>query len=994
MQNKIIRSVISLSLIGSMVLSLCSCASAPHSENSGETNSASVSEDIKLSPLMTAYGKAQDCSESIKEAVKNKDSASLFSEADIMLQNLKDIRTQTENEFVSARKTAASLGNDIFIERQRDYEAKVISKLNEAENAAKALKSTDESIRSKSAELISSMFAKDEEDDVLVLGDNYRNVKEKLKTTSSSASNGLQLPTDDDLIIDKEVTINDEIKAVCDNLNGVREIYEFVKNGVAYRPYYNSRKGAVAVFEQMSGNDADQAALLIGMLRYKGIPAKYARGNVFITKEQAVAITGADTPENAGAILAAQYKPVILNTVNGEISGFTMEQIWVKAYVPYTDYRGIGNKSGESVWVNLDPSFKELTVEPMSLDVNTADEHVTERTQAMKKIIPDYVPDEKITVNSRYIKRTVDKYLPVSLPYQLDTEIESFSFMPDSRRDSISVSVGWSNLFSLPISELYGKAVTVSFEPETDSDKSLIESSGGIDKVPAYLVSVVPTVTIGEKQYRGKYPVTLGTQQSMNITLKNASGNVGMTDTLYAGNVYSIVIDMQSICQQDLKRSEDRVRAVPDNLTDANVYSSATLGPILDYAGKWYFAGCDSFADTTCVSMDICRTRLLGIAVTGYSMTRESLFGYISHLDYGNFMIDVDYNSNSAISFSGNKDDEIAYMLLVGSRESDFEGALWEEILGDDSTIGISTAALFAIASSAGVSPVILTNDNIDEELAECSVSDTTKNSVRNLVNQGRVVLLIPKEITVNDWKGSAYIATDMEDGSSAYMITGGLAGGSTDKKTNLKGIIDLKNHQQRDMTVNVCTTICLIISKINEVLGWCSLASDMVELEGTATSPAGLKAGISIIGDTKDLCKAELLYFGTLDKFLKYYVSHDEAEKDKVTKKLLKSAIDSVVDFFYNCLTKVANTDDLKTTFKVDGVEFEHSFFDDTFNAFNWSDVIAEMKDDDSDDKLLIDPTKVKMIFSVVGLYGFIGDTYVDYIKDLIDKCLVGDED
>lgn len=35
-----------------------------------------------------------------------------------------------------------------------------------------------------------------------------------------------------------------------------------------------------------------------------------------------------------------------------------MEHVWVRSYIPYTDYRGAGDASGSSVWLDLDTGIK------------------------------------------------------------------------------------------------------------------------------------------------------------------------------------------------------------------------------------------------------------------------------------------------------------------------------------------------------------------------------------------------------------------------------------------------------------------------------------------------------------------------------------------------------------------------------------------------------------------------------------------------------------
>lgn len=47
----------------------------------------------------------------------------------------------------------------------------------------------------------------------------------------------------------------------------------------------------------------------------------------------------------------------------GKITKLRIEHAWVKVLVPYDSYRGAGKVSGEKVWVDVDPSFKQYEEE-------------------------------------------------------------------------------------------------------------------------------------------------------------------------------------------------------------------------------------------------------------------------------------------------------------------------------------------------------------------------------------------------------------------------------------------------------------------------------------------------------------------------------------------------------------------------------------------------------------------------------------------------------
>jgi transglutaminase-like putative cysteine protease len=64
--------------------------------------------------------------------------------------------------------------------------------------------------------------------------------------------------------------------------NDPRRIYQFVRNHFTYVPYYGALKGPYLTLKERSGNDFDQAALLVELLRAAGYTANYQYGNMSI----------------------------------------------------------------------------------------------------------------------------------------------------------------------------------------------------------------------------------------------------------------------------------------------------------------------------------------------------------------------------------------------------------------------------------------------------------------------------------------------------------------------------------------------------------------------------------------------------------------------------------------------------------------------------------------------------------------------------------------
>ena len=87
-------------------------------------------------------------------------------------------------------------------------------------------------------------------------------------------------------------------------------------------------------------NDADQATLLIALLRASGIPARFVRGNIRMSMAQLMHWVGAAAPIAADAMTRFALE-------NFSVSGnqVTVGHLWVEAFV------------GGS-WISLAPSFK------------------------------------------------------------------------------------------------------------------------------------------------------------------------------------------------------------------------------------------------------------------------------------------------------------------------------------------------------------------------------------------------------------------------------------------------------------------------------------------------------------------------------------------------------------------------------------------------------------------------------------------------------------
>ncbi len=141
--------------------------------------------------------------------------------------------------------------------------------------------------------------------------------------------------------------------------NDALKIYQFVRNHFKYEPYYGALKGPYLTLLERSGNDFDQAALLVELLRAAGYTANYQHGTMVMPLS---ADNQQDLAHWLGANIENSNLADIENSIIGKIiasggipASFTnnsgthilMDRIWV-----------VLNSNTNSQKYYLDPAFK------------------------------------------------------------------------------------------------------------------------------------------------------------------------------------------------------------------------------------------------------------------------------------------------------------------------------------------------------------------------------------------------------------------------------------------------------------------------------------------------------------------------------------------------------------------------------------------------------------------------------------------------------------
>jgi len=138
-----------------------------------------------------------------------------------------------------------------------------------------------------------------------------------------------------------QIEITPEIRELARSLeDDPKLIYEFVRNHIDYVPYYGALKGATLTLVERSGNDFDQATLMIALLRESGYSAEYVYGEMTIPNH------GAADDYDMEHWLGVDANSSVISEVlaDGGIpatvySSYTyMHRVWVKATIEDVNY--------------------------------------------------------------------------------------------------------------------------------------------------------------------------------------------------------------------------------------------------------------------------------------------------------------------------------------------------------------------------------------------------------------------------------------------------------------------------------------------------------------------------------------------------------------------------------------------------------------------------------------------------------------------------------
>ena len=580
-----------------------------------------------------------------------------------------------------------------------------------------------------------------------------------------------------------DTPFDDEILAQAKALEyDYARIYEYVRNTIRTEWYSGASHGAIGTLRLSSGNDIDQASLLIALLRASGVPARYVHGVVELPVEQVAATLNlGDTSLVPDALARAgvAHRTVVRG---GRVAAVEVEHTWVAARVPYTNYRGALVDTAGKTWVPLAPSIKTWQNELPSgvlREVLAATPSAAWVESYLQQVHDeDFLADIRATVTAHLSQssdysaqlgsRTIEPrqvgVLPNSEPFKVIAVTGESPVLDNSRRNMVRV-----RLFgepsatapvldtTLPLSTLAQQRLTLSYQPATLEDHRTTLLYGGMDLVPIYLIDLRPTLRLSGKQIAvGTATMTSGATARLEITLTNPAGSETVEQHLQTGAYHAFAIgnDVPSRGEIAANDTESEAARQLDGLG-------------LAYTRAWS----DAESELAALNATPLVRPFPGVVITSTAFAIEEIANVPYTLKWRGVTLDAALRITEPV---GNESARRDWLRLSALEGSSLEHRIFEKQFEVDAVSADKGLAL------AGGNFLSLNQGNIEATLANLDLSENVKSELRLATRLGYTIRINAEKIQRNIWNGDAWWIEDPATGSAGWYIAGKLAGGST----------------------------------------------------------------------------------------------------------------------------------------------------------------------------------------------------------------------
>lgn len=687
--------------------------------------------------------------------------------------------------------------------------------------------------------------------------------------------------------------------------NDPKLIYDYVHNHIDYVPYFGSLKGATLTYLDGSGNDFDQASLMIALLRAAGFTAQYMYGTMTIPTSQTANWLGVDPVQ---PIINAVVGGGGGNAVIGSDGTIIMNRVWVKANINGSDY-------------NFDPAFKSytyvnkinigqilgynqsdfLTVAGGTVGDNGSSIMNLNETN-LRSQLAAYASNLITSIRNQYPNYTVDQIIggrsivqtnltdyPPSLPFSPEPTAQ-WTDIPAEYTTTLRIQhVGIDYTLNTP--DLGSKRLTLTYagsnyHPELRLDGSLLAS--GTATTAGSKNNLILTIDHPYAYNNGSY-----VDQTVNYSPES-------------GRTYAVVYNFGGISNALIRKRQQQLETYrAQGMTDS---SESVLGETLNIMGQTWVK---EIAMSNRLFSELSDTVFLMHHNVGL-MAQET--GY--YIDVKAFFCTITSRHLFDFYFSGKALTHFKATMLIGSA---FEHGMLEQLMGSDKP-GASTIKLFQIANFNGSKVYNANSSNygaIQPQLQNYSSAELT--DFQNQVNSGYTLILPDNgQLVLNQWKGKGYISKYFSESlvSMGMIIGGGYYGGFN----SYQGPVDTPAISQATITnITAAPTPATIAQTVS--IAPFSVSRDPVDVAGGAflydrtdlalggSAPLGLAFSRSY-NSNRNLSKKTLGY-GFTHNYDIYLTPTSHGEPGFGYRQPMDAA--GMIAAIYACLDLLGNQDTIK---------------------------------------------------------------------------------
>ncbi len=590
-----------------------------------------------------------------------------------------------------------------------------------------------------------------------------------------------------------ETAVTPEIAALAESLNwNPAAIYAWVKNNIDTEWYWGVMKGAAETLRQGSGNDADQAALLVSLLRSANYPARFVRGVIeFYPQDLArlTNLTGVQDPQKIAEVFQRAGIPFAPVMSGLSVANYQVAHVWVEAQVPYANYRGVLSDAQGKIWVGLDTSIKvagysrtapavDLYGSPGNPLPSLRDDYLATfqlqsplaslQAEAQSFLDQNHPGLLYADVLSQISLRPESlKILPSTLQFKEIAVTGEHAQLPDELKHKVRLVAETNEglpIFdlSLDASALSNQKVHLGYEPETVEDQEIINGWGGLDNTPAYLVRVRPVLLVNdERVVVGKEGLPVGAEFRLTLELRSPNGVETLANAPMAGYPQALGIVAQQAIAPATEGSSQRA--------DDLLFREA-----INYVGAWNQA-----EEELSSLLQVAVVRPIPTVVTmGGVVEVPTLLGQPQSVSWKGLFLDADLRAAGVVSQVLATDDrERRFLELSALQGSVLESKVFEDAFEVES---VSTAKIFGWANDS-LNPILSVDaTTVDSLLPTLAAADNVKADIAAAVAEELTVRIPQNEVVYGAWSGTGYIKENLATGEAGYMLSGLIAGGMT----------------------------------------------------------------------------------------------------------------------------------------------------------------------------------------------------------------------